>query len=104
MPAPFLAAHLDAMLSGPLAERVRFGARTTGALYDDREDVENDATGEDMPVASRVLRIRRGTLPGLKELDVITVEPKDAPAWRAKVRHILPEGDGLVVRLVVVPA
>lgn len=105
MPAAFVAANLDFMLSGPLADRVRFGAHATGALFDDDADVMQDNTGEDITVTARVLRVRRGTLPGLKELDVVTVEPSDgAPSWRAKVRRILPEGDGLLVRLVVVPA
>lgn len=104
MPAPFVTTHLDAMLRGPLADRVRFGAHVTGALFDDDADVVQDNTGDDVTVAARVLRVRRGTLPGLKELDTLTVEPLDAPMWRAKVRRILPEGDGLLVRLVVVPA
>lgn len=104
MPAPFVRAQLDAMLSGPLADRVRFGAHVTGGLYDHDADVVQDESGQDVTVAARIVRIRAGTLPGLRELDTITVEPQDAPAFRVKVRRILPEGDGLMVRLVVAPA
>lgn len=99
-----MAAHLDFMLSGPLADGVRFGAHVTGCWYDDDADVVQDDTGQDVTVTARVVRVRRGTLPGLKELDVVLVEPKDGAPWRAKVRRILPEGDGLMVRLVVTPA
>jgi hypothetical protein len=104
MPAAFVRAHLDFMLSGPLADRVRFGAHVTGALYDHDADVVQDSLGEDVRVDARVLRVRRGTLPGLRELDTVTVEPQDGDPWRAKVRRILPEVDGIMERLVVIPA
>lgn len=99
MPASVVTRHLTAMLAGPLADTFTFGAQSTGCLFDDAQQVIEDATGFEVTRRMRVATIRTAAITGLGEDDTVTVA-----STSYLVRKVLPMEDGLLSRVLLVPA
>lgn len=75
MPSSILTNDLDAILADPLfSSAVVFGALKTSGHLDWEDVLDKDGSGLDVFVRRRTVRIRTGTLPGLKNGSAITVD------------------------------
>lgn len=107
MPASVVSRHLTAMLRGPLADTFTFGAQSTGCLFDDARSIVEDGTGFEVPRGMRVATIRTAAITGLSEdseVSVTSMATGTSVTMAYVVRKVLPMEDGLLSRVLVVPA
>lgn len=107
MPAPFFAAHIRAMLAGPMGIDVLVGSTITRALWDEDGTITADEMGVGfIPRESRVLTVERGSLgtPALETL--VKVRHAATGPWESyRIRTPgLPIEDGGLERFLVAPA